>query len=131
MDERGFGTAQQIPGLISVVGQPADEAMPGAGAPAPRLVTDDPAWYAARAASLNARLEAEQGSLRDFTQALDDARELRNTQAGIDLSGNNIGITPEDAIDILQNQVRETQSELDALEDLARQNSIRPRILRD
>ena len=92
----------------------------------------DPAWYAAQAASVNARLEAEQTNLRDFTQALDDARELRSTTAGIDLSGDNIiGITPEATIAALQKRARETQSELNALEDLGRQNNIPPGILRD
>src|SRR5215469_8162073 len=76
----------RIPGLISVVGRPANETAPASGTPAPRSVTEDSVWYAAQAASLNARLEAERANLCDFTQALDDARELKNGPAGIDLS---------------------------------------------
>ena len=34
------------------------------------------------------------------------------------------------AIDILQNRVRETQNELDALEELARHNDMPPEVLR-
>ena len=120
-----------IPGLISVVGQPPAEALPRAGAAAPRLVTEDPEWYAVQAASLNARLEAEQANVRDFIQALDDARELKSTTTGINLSEDGIGITPEATIEILRNRVRGTQSELSALEDLARYNNIPPGILRD
>jgi hypothetical protein len=121
----------RIPGLISLVGQATDEAVQDVGAPAPQLTTKDPAWYAAQAASLNARLETEKAKLRDSTQALDDVRELKSTTGGINLAEDDIGITPEATIDILQNRVRETQSELDALEDLARHNDIPPRILRE
>jgi hypothetical protein len=79
---------------------------------------------------LNARLEAEQANLRGFTRALDEARELKSTTSGINLAENDIGITPEAAIDILQNLVRKTQGELDALANLARQNNIPPGVLR-
>ena len=40
------------------------------------------------------------------------------------------GITPEAAIDILQQRVNEAQTELAELEDLARQNDIPPGALR-
>jgi hypothetical protein len=79
---------------------------------------------------LNAQLETEQAELRDFTQVLDDARELKDTTYGINLAEEDIGITPEATIDILQNRIRESQSELDALEDLARHNDIPPGIVR-
>ena len=120
----------KVPELISVVGQPSTEASQVVDAPAPRSITDDPDWYAARAASLKARLEAEQADLRKFTQALDDGRELKTTTGGVNLAEDDIGITPEATIDILKNRVGETQSELDALEDLARQNGILPGVLR-
>jgi hypothetical protein len=121
----------RIPGLISIVGQATNEDAQDVGAPAPQLTTEEPAWFAAQAAVLNARLETEQANFRDFIQALDDARELNTTTGGLNFAEDNIGITPEATIDILQNQVRETQSELDALEDLARHNGIPPGILRD
>jgi hypothetical protein len=69
----------RVPGLISVIGQPMNEVLQRVGAPAPQLTTEDPAWYAAQAASPNARLEAEQAKLRDFTQALASAEQA--TQA--------------------------------------------------
>lgn len=115
---------------ISVVGQPAAEAPQGIAEPSTQPGTEDPAWYAAHARQLNARLEAEQADLRKFTQALDDARELKSTTGGVDLAEDNIGLTPAAIIDILQNRVRETQSELTGLEDHARRNNIPPGILR-
>lgn len=56
-------------------------------------------------------------------------RELK-TAGGVNLFEDEVALTPEASIHVLQNRVRETQSELDALEDLARRNSIEPRILR-
>lgn len=119
----------KLPGSISIVGQSTNEASQVADSPAPER-TEDPAWFAARAATLNARFRAEQADLRKFTQALNDARELKSTTGGADLAENDIGITPEATIEILQDRVRETQGELDALEDLARQNDITPGVLR-
>lgn len=119
----------KVPGLISIVGEGTNEGVQEVDAPAPQRATEDPAWYAAQAASLNARLESEQADLRNFTKALDDARELKST-GGVDLFADEIALTPEATIEILQDRVRETQSELDALEDLARRNGIEPGVLR-
>jgi hypothetical protein len=122
----------KVPGLISVVGQPTNEVSQGVEAPAPqsRIRMKDPAWYAEQAFSLNAGLEAEQADLRGFTQAVDDVRELKSMPGGVNLSEDDIGITPEATIDILQNRVTETQMELDELEDLARRNGIPPGVFR-
>lgn len=114
----------RVPGLISVVGQPTNQVSQGVEVPAPPSITKDPAWYAEQAVSLNARIEADQADFRDFTQALDDVRELKSTTGGVNLAEDDIGITPQATIEILQNRVREAQRELDALEDLARRNGI-------
>lgn len=119
----------KVPGLISVAGVPANQASKAVAAPAPPSKADDPTSYAKQAACLKARLEAEQTDLRAFTHALDDVRELKNTD-GVNLGEDDIGITPEATIEILQNSIRETQRELDALEDLARRNDIPPGALR-
>lgn len=119
-----------VPGSISVVGQTSNEASHIVEPPVPEAGVKNPPWYAARAAALNDRLEAEQTDLRKFTLALNHARELKSTTDGVNLAEEDIGITPEATIEILQNRVRETQSELGALEDLARQNGIPPGILR-
>jgi hypothetical protein len=120
----------RVPGLISVIGLPSSEVEPSVSVPAPRIRAEDPPWYAAQAAALNSRLEAEQAELQGFLQALNDVRELKSETTGINLASSDIGITPEATIDILQNRVRETQSELDALEDLARRNGIPPGVMR-
>lgn len=120
----------KVPELISVVGQPMTKASQVVNAPARHSTTEDPNWYAARAASLNTRLEAEEADFRKFTQALDDARGLKSTTGGVNLAEDDIGITPEATVEILQNRVRETQREFGALEDLARQNDIPPGVLR-
>src|SRR5690348_5759339 len=119
-----------VPGLVSIVGEDTNESLQRVGSSAPLRETEDPAWYATQAAQLNARLDAAQADLRNFTHALEDARELKATTGGINLATDDIGITREATIEILQKRVRETQSDLDALEDLARRNGIPPGILR-
>ena len=94
----------KFPGLISVVGQPSNDDSQNVSVPPLQSRTEDPAWYAARAATLNARLDAEQTDLRDFTRALDDVRELKSTAAGVNLAEDDIGITPEATIDILESR---------------------------
>ena len=118
------------PGLISIVGQ-IDQEKPK---PAPSLAgyfkTQDPEWYAAQAANLRDKLEYRQAQLRDYKQALDDVQSLRESTGGVDLVNEDFATTPEAGIEILQQRVSETQSELDALEDLARRNDIEPGTLR-
>ena len=120
----------RVPGLISVIGLPPSEAEPNVSVPALGIRTEVASRYAAQAVALNSRLEAEQAELHAFLKALDDARELRIETTGINLAGTDIGITPDASVDILQNRVRETQRQLDALEDLARHSGIPPGILR-
>lgn len=119
-----------VPGLISVVGpsvgqEAGNDELFYRRSPEKCLV-----WYAKTAASLNARLEAEQSDLRNFTQALDDVRALKSTTAGINVFAEDIGLTPDDTINILEGRVQETKSELDALEDMARRSDIPPGVLR-
>lgn len=116
---------------ISIVGQPnkADDSTTAA-MPVPYLETQDPQWYAVRAAKLREELGRRQAQLSKYLQALEDARSLKETTGGINLEEGNIGITPEAGIEILQQSVTETQSELDDLEDLARRNDIEPGSLR-
>jgi hypothetical protein len=117
--------------LISVVGQPAPVHDATAHAIPPRYVkTQDPEWYAEQAAELRNELERRQAQLRQYQQALDDARGLKDTTGGINLDEGDIGITPQAGIEILQQHVNETQIKLDALEDLARHHGIPPGTLR-
>ncbi len=133
-------------GLISIVGQIDEEKSKSASLPVRYVRTQDPEWYAEQAARLRDELEhrqyAEQAArlrdelehrqtqLREYRQGLEDARSLRQTTGGINLDEGDIGITPEAGIEILQQRVNETQTELDALEDLARRNDIPPGTLR-
>jgi hypothetical protein len=119
-----------VPGLISVVGQQANESVQDATPPAPEVMTEDPAWYAAQSARLQKQLESEQADLRNFTEALKDVQELNTTTPGVNLAEDNVGITPDATVAILQNRVHQTESQLDDLEDLARQNNIPPGVLR-
>jgi hypothetical protein len=116
-------------GLISVVGREDDEP---ARAPAPRQYAraQDPEWYAEQAGKLRDELGYRRAQLREYQQALDDARNLRESAGGIDLVGEDFAITPEAGIEILEQRVNEAQTELEALEDLARRNDIAPGTLR-
>jgi hypothetical protein len=118
------------PGLISIVG-PTDEEQPAsASTPVPYVETQDPEWYGEQAARLRDELEYRQARLREYGQALEDARSLRETTGGINLVGEDFAVTPEAGIEILQQRVNETQAKLDDLEDLARHNDIEPGTLR-
>src|SRR6266581_401891 len=117
-------------GLISIVGQIDEEKSKSASLPVRYVRTQDPEWYAEQAARLRDELEHRQAQLREYRQGLEDARSLRQTTGGINLDEGDIGITPEAGIEILQRRVNETQTELDALEDLARRNDISPGTLR-
>jgi hypothetical protein len=131
------------PGLISIVGQteeeqpastsapaPYEETSVPESSPAPYVETPDPEWYAEQAARLHDELEYRQAEFREYRQALEDARSLRETTGGINLVGDDFAITPGDGIEILQQRVNETQAKLDNLEDLARRNDIEPGTLR-
>jgi hypothetical protein len=119
-----------VPDLISIVGRIDEERPTSASAHGPYVRTQDPAWYAVEAAKLRDELERRRARLREYWQALDDARNLRETAGGINLDEGDAGITPEAGIEILERRVKEAQTELDALEDLARRNDIPPGTLR-
>ena len=117
-------------GLISIVGR-IDEEMPKSpSAPGPYVRTQDPEWYAVRAAKLRDELERRQTQLREYRQALDDVRNQGKTTGGINLDEGDIAITPEVGIEILEWHVNEVQTEFNSLEDLARRHDIPPGMLR-
>jgi len=132
-----------VPGLISIVGQIYEEAPPPESAPStyeetpapdseprPYVETQDPEWYAEQAAYLRDELERRQAQLSDYLQAIEDARNLRETTGGINLAEGDIAITLEDGIELLEQRVEETHMDFDELEDLARRNAIPPGTLR-
>ena len=91
--------------------------------------TQDPAWYADQASILQAELDEREAALREAHANL-AAAENRITQPGIDMYKDNVGVTPQAGIAILEAQVREVQYQLDELSDLARRNNIPPGDLR-
>ena len=117
-------------GLISIVGRIDEERPTSASAPGPYVRTQDPEWYAVQAAKLREELERRQAQLREYRQALEDARSLRKAAGGINLDAGDVSITPRAAIEILERRVNEAQTELNALEDLARRHGIPPGTLR-
>ena len=117
-------------GLISIVGRTDEERPTSASAPGPYVETQDRQWYAEQATNLHDEVEGRQAQLYEYRQALEDARSLRNTTGGINLAEGDVGITPESAIEILEQRVNETQTDLDELGDLARRNDIPPGTLR-
>jgi hypothetical protein len=117
-------------GLISIVGQVDEESSIPESAPQSDEITQNTEWYAEQAATLRDELEYRRAHLREYQEALEDARSLKETSAGIDLVGEDFAITPEAGIEILQQRVTEAQGRLDDLEDLARRNDIEPGPLR-
>jgi hypothetical protein len=111
---------------VSVVGERAKEAEEAA----PNVKTQDLNWYRAQSSSLRTELKRRQADLQRYRRGIEDARALETTPGGINFASDNIGVTPDAAIEILLQRVHDTQSDLDALEDLARRNDIPPGILR-
>jgi hypothetical protein len=117
-------------GLISIIGRVNEEAPKSASPPQSYVNTRDPSWYAEQAARLRDELEGRQAELDRYSQAVEDTTSLETMTGGINLTVGDIGIPPEAGIEILQQQVSETQTQLDTLEDLARRNDIQPGTLR-
>jgi hypothetical protein len=106
---------------------PAPPAQPEPTTFTPR--TEDPTWYAEQAAILQAELDKREAALREAQASLAQAAK-GITEPGVAMDKSNVGVTPESGIDILVAQAREVQTQLDELNDLARQNNIPPGVLR-
>jgi hypothetical protein len=118
------------PGLICIVGQVTEETAKQDSLPQTYAKTQDPRWYAQQAGNLRKELERRQAQLEEYSQAIQNAKNPKTTTSGINLDDEDIAITPEAGIEILQQRLNETQTELAALEDLARRNDIPPGTLR-
>lgn len=117
-------------GLISIVGQIDQEESKPVTASSEYVKTRDPEWYAEESARLRDELERRRAELDRYRRAIEDARSLETTTSGIDLNGDDVGITPQAGIENLQQSVSETETQLDGLEDLARRNDMPPGLLR-
>jgi hypothetical protein len=113
----------------AAVGPQAASAEPEAPEAAPYDRTQDPMWYAEQAAELQAELDAAEAALSQAQEALVQASN-RITQPGVNLTEPSLGVTPQAGIEILAARVRELQSQLDELANLARENDIPPGVLR-
>ena len=117
-------------GLISIIG-PVEEPSVESAEATPRYdKTKDPEWYAAQAGDLGGELDYWKSELGRFLQALQSARDNKYTTNGVNLAAPVVGVTPDSAIQLLEQRVQETQSQLDDLEDLARSNGIASGVLR-
>jgi hypothetical protein len=118
------------PGLICIVGRMDEDTSKSTSLPQPHVKTQDPVWYAWQAARLRDELERRKAQLDEYREAIEEAASLKTTTGGINLDEGDVVITPQAGIEILQQRVSKAQSELDALEDLARLNDIEPGTLR-
>jgi hypothetical protein len=117
-------------GLISIVGQAEKVESASSQQPGPYVDTQDPRWYAVQAEILRVEIDRQQTLLRDYRQALADARSLGKTAGGLNLDQDGVGITPEAGLEILERSLDEVEAELDDLQDLGRVNGIPPGALR-
>jgi hypothetical protein len=121
-------------GLISIFGPeaPATTAETATTPSEPATYSsrlEDPEWYAEKAAGLQAELDKRASELREAQTNLALVKD-RITQPGIAMDKSSPGITVDATLAMLDAQVREVQSQLDDLSDLARQNGIPPGVLR-
>jgi hypothetical protein len=91
--------------------------------------TKDPYWYGDEAARLQTELARRTAALQQYLEAIEDAKNRRNTESGIALDQGNAGITLQSGIENLESQVREVQEQLAELADLARRNGIVPGVV--
>jgi hypothetical protein len=123
-------------GLLSIVGQeptaPAVQSAATATEPTHPVYEsrlEDPTWYADKAAILREELDRREAALNEQLTAMALAAD-RITQPGIALDKPSVGVTPEAAVQLLQEKVQDVQNQLDELSDLARQHAIAQGVLR-
>lgn len=81
----------------------------------------DPQWYAQQRDTLQARIDADQDQIREIQQ-IEQAGD--GISGAIPLDKNAPGLTPYATVEIMQNQIAQTESQIDDLQDLARRNGI-------
>lgn len=82
-------------GVISIVGPSDEKTSTLKTAATPEATPQNLERYTEQATELRAELERRWAQLRQYQQALEDARSLRKMTGGINTLQNNIGITPE------------------------------------
>ncbi len=125
-------------GLISLIGpelpaeaSPTEQTLPTRELSAARVPwpvrAKDPEWYQEQVTMLRSGIELNNAEIRRVRRELSDARYW---EPGINLNRENIGITPQNALEILDARNHAELEKLDALWDQARRNSIPPGALR-
>src|ERR1700716_3002483 len=81
--------------LICIVGHVDEEKPKSETEPQSYVKFQDPSWYAKQAGELRKELERRRAQLGRYSHAIEDARSLKTTTAGIDLDDSDIAIPPE------------------------------------
>jgi len=87
----------------------------------------DPRWYAQQRDTLQTRIDADQEQIREIQQIEQTGDGI---SGAIPLDKNAPGLTPYATVEILQNQIAQTETQIDDLQDLARRNGIPPAAVR-
>src|SRR6267143_1501787 len=77
-------------GFICIVGRIDEERPKSAPLPQPYVKTQDPEWYAGKAARLRDELERRKAQIGRYRQAIEDARNLKTMTGGINLEEGDI-----------------------------------------
>lgn len=81
----------------------------------------DPDWYAHQRDTLQAQIDADREQILGIQQIQQTGDGI---SGAIPLDKNAPGLTPYATVEILQNQIAQTESQIDDLQDLARRNGI-------
>lgn len=99
--------------------------------PVPETLTPpkekDPAWYREQVESRRNQLAQVEAEITRYRRFLNSGQ---GGYSGLRLGEDNVGITPESSVWLLENRARQLRSEISDLEDLARRNSIASGFLR-
>lgn len=119
-------------GLVSLIGpeSPAQSGSEGEGQPAlagapPKA--QDPAWYLEQSQAYLEVIGLFDAAIRKIELEIRDARYW---EAGVNLDRDNLGITPQSQLEILNGWKREALAQLAELRDQARRNNIPPAAVR-
>lgn len=127
---------QQVEEAAEQEEAPATAPTPEAVAPEPAAATaarryvreQDVDWYRARLAPLEAELASVTGRITRIRNFLANPRD--NSQAGLDLSADNMRLTPENELLLLTARQREVRQQIEQIEDEVRRNALPPGVFR-
>jgi len=135
MDElRAKGLLSLVgPELETATGQTTEAAIASqAAGPGPVYNSrfEDPRWYEDQAAAIQEQIDGTTAALEQARTNLENARSGRGETGAVHMDQYNIGMTPEEGIARLQEQVQILQEQKDDLADIARRYDIPPGVVR-